>query len=148
ERLHAAGESGVVDQRDERAAHFAARAGGDLRGCGALLGCVLLGTKLWKSHLYCQTECWAPLAGAGRQCSARTSPNPLSSRVKVSPPSALRKTWPRLVQTKTRRGSAGLTATHHTVLFILPGSTTSCHVRPASRLRSSLPLLPGGPLPL
>src|SRR5438477_258402 len=59
-----------------------------------------------------------------------------------------RRYWPRLVHMKTSFGSAGCTATHHGVLFSVPGSVHCCHVRPPSRLARSFPVVPGGPSPL
>src|SRR6516164_655442 len=79
---------------------------------------------------------------------ARTSPNSRLSFSQLSPPSRLRKSCPKLVETKTTCGAAPCVATHHGVLFSSPGSLASCQVSPASTLRRSLPVEPGGPFPL
>src|SRR5258708_3690790 len=49
---------------------------------------------------------------------------------------------------KASFGSAGCTATHHGVLFSVPGSSHGCQLHPASRLERSRPVVPGGPSPL
>src|SRR5262245_2746111 len=78
----------------------------------------------------------------------RISPNSRLSFCQISPPSVERNIWPRLAQQNSSIGSAGLVATHHTVLLTGPGSRVSSQVWPWSRLRQSRPSAPGGPLPL
>ena len=64
-------------------------------------------------------ECGACRVPRGnvRQCNARTSPNSCGNRIHVSPPSVLRKSWPRFVQTKRSIGldAVGRDAPHRTV---------------------------------
>ena len=96
ERLDAARELGVVDERDERAAHFAARTGGNFRRDLALRRRHLFAAELGKaSHAgtvlrVIVNSPRGKSAGKARQCSARTSPNSCLRRCQWLPPSSLR----------------------------------------------------------